>query len=142
MGPVSIKKVRKEQAVKEGLVLLSQVGLEAKADCYPNMLSGGQQQRVAIARALAMKPEILLFDEPTSALDPELVSEVLMIMKDLAKRGTTMVVVTHEMEFARDVSNYVIFMDGGYIMEEGTPEEIFENAKHPRTREFLSRMMN
>ncbi len=141
-GPISILKKPKDQAKREGMELLAQVGLESKADCYPSTLSGGQQQRVAIARALAMKPEILLFDEPTSALDPELVSEVLTIIKKLALSGTTMVVVTHEMEFARDVSNHVIFMDNGYIVEEGEPRSVFGNPKQPRTQEFLARMMN
>ena len=122
--------------------LLGKVGLAEKADVYPRTLSGGQQQRVAIARALAMEPKALLFDEPTSALDPELVGEVLSVMKDLAREGMTMLVVTHEMGFARDVADRVIFMDKGYIVEEGTPEEIFTNPKEERTKAFLSRVLN
>ena len=142
MAPICVKKMNKSVAEKKGLKLLDKVGLKSKANSYPSTLSGGQQQRVAIARALAMEPEILLFDEPTSALDPELVGEVLNIMKDLANEGTTMMVVTHEMEFARDVSNQVIFMDEGYIVEKGTPEQIFGNPQQDRTKEFLSRMMS
>lgn len=142
MAPVCVNKIKKQEAREQGLELLTKVGLYDKADKYPNTLSGGQQQRVAIARALAMRPEVLLFDEPTSALDPELVGEVLGIMKDLAREGATMVVVTHEMEFARDVSNYVIFMDQGYIVEEGTPEAIFRHPQKERTKEFLTRMIS
>ncbi|MDD3185840.1 MAG: amino acid ABC transporter ATP-binding protein [Anaerostipes sp.] len=140
-APIHLKKVKKEAAKKEGLELLDKVGLKDKANVYPNTLSGGQQQRVAIARALAMNPEMLLFDEPTSALDPELVGEVLEVMKKLAKDGMTMVVVTHEMEFARDVSDRVIFMADGYIVEEGAPNEIFTNPKNQRTKDFLSRVL-
>ena len=121
--------------------LLQKVGLVDKADVRPGALSGGQQQRVAIARALAMQPKVMLFDEPTSALDPEMVGEVLNVMKDLAKEGMTMVVVTHEMGFAREVADRVLFMDEGVIVEEGTPEEIFSNAKHERTRSFLSKVL-
>ena len=119
------------------MALLKRVGLEDKADAYPKQLSGGQQQRVAIARALAMNPDIMMFDEPTSALDPEMVGEVLSVMKELAAQGMTMVVVTHEMGFARDVADRVIFMADGYIVEQGTPEEIFTNPKEERTKEFL-----
>ncbi|WP_027416439.1 ectoine/hydroxyectoine ABC transporter ATP-binding protein EhuA [Aneurinibacillus terranovensis] len=137
-APVMVKKMSKDQAVKKGLELLDKVGLKEKANEYPNRLSGGQKQRVAIARALAMNPKIMLFDEPTSALDPELVGEVLQVMKQLAKEGMTMVVVTHEMGFAREVADRVIFMDGGYIVEQGPPQEVFTNPQHVRTREFLS----
>lgn len=141
MAPVRIKKQPKDQAAKMALELLERVGLKDKANVYPGTLSGGQQQRVAIARALAMNPKALLFDEPTSALDPELVGEVLDVMKALAKEGMTMIVVTHEMGFAHDVADRVIFMDGGYIVEEGTPEEIFKHPQQKRTREFLSRTL-
>ena len=141
MAPVRIKKQPKDQAVKTALELLERVGLKDKANVYQGTLSGGQQQRVAIARALAMNPKALLFDEPTSALDPELVGEVLDVMKSLAKEGMTMIVVTHEMGFAHDVADRVIFMDGGYIVEEGTPEEIFKHPQQKRTREFLSRTL-
>ncbi len=141
MAPVRIKKQPKDQAVKTALKLLERVGLKDKANVYPGTLSGGQQQRVAIARALAMNPKALLFDEPTSALDPELVGEVLDVMKSLAKEGMTMIVVTHEMGFAHDVADRVIFMDGGYIVEEGTPEEIFRHPQQKRTQEFLSRTL-
>ena len=136
-APVLLKKMTKADAKKKGIELLKKVGLEAKADEYPNRLSGGQKQRVAIARALAMEPTVMLFDEPTSALDPELVGEVLSVMKQLAKEGMTMVVVTHEMAFAKEVADRVIFMDGGNIMEQGIPEDIFVNPKHDRTKEFL-----
>ena len=121
--------------------LLSRVGLKDKAEAYPQQLSGGQKQRVAIARALAMNPSIMLFDEPTSALDPEMVGEVLQVMKDLAKGGMTMVVVTHEMGFAREVADRIVFMDGGYIIEEGTPEELLKNPKQERTQSFLSKVL-
>ena len=131
----------KEEAEKIALEYLERVGMGAYVNARPSQISGGQKQRVAIARALSMNPEVILFDEPTSALDPEMVGEVLEVMKTLAESGLTMIVVTHEMEFARDVSNRVIFMDGGYIVEEGTPEEIFKNPKMPRTREFLSRVL-
>ncbi|WP_047150822.1 amino acid ABC transporter ATP-binding protein [Aneurinibacillus tyrosinisolvens] len=136
-APVLLKKMNKEQAKAKALTLLEKVGLKEKANEYPNRLSGGQKQRVAIARALAMEPEIMLFDEPTSALDPELVGEVLQVMKQLAKEGMTMVVVTHEMGFAKEVADRVIFMDGGYIVEQGSPKELFDNPQHLRTKEFL-----
>ena len=141
-APRKIKKMKKNEADEMAMDLLEKVGLANKANVYPTTLSGGQQQRVAIARALAMQPKIMLFDEPTSALDPELVGEVLEVMKNLAKEGMTMIVVTHEMGFARDVANRVIFMDGGYILEEGTPEKIFKNPDNNRTREFLNRVLN
>lgn len=137
-GPVIVKGENKEQARQKAALLLQKVGLGDKLDFYPHQLSGGQQQRVGIARALAMEPEVMLFDEPTSALDPELVGEVLKVMKDLAAEGMTMVVVTHEMRFARDVANEVIFMDGGVIVERDLPENIFTNPKHERTRQFLN----
>jgi ABC-type polar amino acid transport system ATPase subunit len=136
-APVLLKKMTKAEAKEKGIQLLNKVGLEAKADEYPNRLSGGQKQRVAIARALAMEPTVMLFDEPTSALDPELVGEVLSVMKQLAKEGMTMVVVTHEMGFAKEVADRVIFMDGGNIIEQGIPEDIFVNPQHDRTKEFL-----
>jgi len=139
-GLVQVKKIPKDKARKKAEVLLERVGLSDKADVYPAMLSGGQKQRVAIARALAMEPNIMLFDEPTSALDPELVGEVLVVMKDLATEGMTMVVVTHEMAFAKDVADRVIFMDGGVIVEEGTPADIFETPSQERTRQFLKRI--
>lgn len=139
-APILLKKMTKDQAKKKGLELLKKVGLEEKENEYPNRLSGGQKQRVAIARALAMEPKIMLFDEPTSALDPELVGEVLSVMKQLAKEGMTMVVVTHEMGFARDVADRVIFMDGGTIIEQGSPNVIFGNPQHERTREFLGHL--
>ncbi|MDR3593925.1 amino acid ABC transporter ATP-binding protein [Clostridium sp.] len=142
LAPVLTKKKNRKEAEEIALELLQKVGLKDKADVYPKTLSGGQQQRVAIARALAMEPRMLLFDEPTSALDPELVGDVLDVMKQLAKDGMTMVVVTHEMGFARDVSDRVIFMDKGYIVEEGSPKEIFTNPKNDRTKEFLSRVLN
>lgn len=141
-APVHLLKMPKEQARIEALELLEKVGLRDKANVYPDTLSGGQQQRVAIARSLAMHPKAILFDEPTSALDPELVGEVLEVMRQLAQEGMTMIVVTHEMGFARDVANKVIFMDGGYVLEEGTPEEIFSHPKHDRTKEFLSRVLS
>ncbi|HBL82182.1 MAG TPA: peptide ABC transporter ATP-binding protein [Clostridiales bacterium] len=138
LAPVDLKKMDKKTAEENAKELLARVGLADKAHVYPHQLSGGQQQRVAIARALAMKPDIMLFDEPTSALDPEMVGEVLAVMKELAKGGMTMAVVTHEMGFARDVADRVIFMDEGVIMEEGTPEEIFKNPKNERTQSFLN----
>ena len=138
MAPVDLKLMTREEAKETAMNLLERVGLADKADAYPKQLSGGQQQRVAIARALAMKPDIMLFDEPTSALDPEMVGEVLQVMRELADGGMTMVVVTHEMGFARDVADRVVFMSDGVIVEEGTPEEIFSNPKEARTREFLS----
>ncbi|MCI5897652.1 MAG: amino acid ABC transporter ATP-binding protein [Firmicutes bacterium] len=137
MAPVDRKKMTKAEAEAKALELLKRVGLEDKADVYPRQLSGGQQQRVAIARALAMEPDIMLFDEPTSALDPEMVGEVLAVMKELAEGGMTMVVVTHEMGFAKEVAHRVIFMADGCIVEEGTPEEVFENPKEERTKDFL-----
>ncbi len=140
-APVQVKKVPRAQAMEEARELLRKVGLEDKFDEYPSRLSGGQQQRVAIARALAMKPKVMLFDEPTSALDPELVGEVLEVMKGLAQDHMTMIVVTHEMGFARDVANRVIFMDEGHIIEESSPEEIFTNPKQERTKAFLSRVL-
>ncbi len=141
MAPMRINKKSKTEAAEIAISLLKKVGLENKADNYPKTLSGGQQQRVAIARALAMQPEMLLFDEPTSALDPELVGDVLSVMKELALEGMTMVIVTHEMAFARDVSDRVIFMDKGFIVEEGPPEEIFGDPKNDRTRDFLARVL-
>lgn len=141
MAPIKIKGVPKEEANSLAMELLRKVGLEDKAHVYPSNLSGGQKQRVAIARALAMQPKVMLFDEPTSALDPEMVGEVLAVMKDLALEGMTMVVVTHEMGFAREVGDRVIFMDEGQIVEEGTPEEIFNNPKNPRTQSFLSKVL-
>ena len=137
-APVELKKMNKAAAKTKAMELLSRVGLADKADAYPHQLSGGQQQRVAIARSLAMNPDIMLFDEPTSALDPEMVGEVLAVMKELAAAGMTMIVVTHEMGFARDVADRVIFMADGGIVEEGTPEEIFTDPQNPRTKEFLS----
>lgn len=139
-APVLLGKMTKDQAKKKGLELLKKVGLEEKENEYPNRLSGGQKQRVAIARALAMEPKIMLFDEPTSALDPELVGEVLSVMKQLAKEGMTMVVVTHEMGFAKEVADRVIFMDGGNIIEQGSPKTIFETPQHERTKEFLGHL--
>ena len=140
-GPIRVKKMKKADAVKTAMELLDRVGLAHKAKSYPGHLSGGQQQRVAIARALAMKPKLMLFDEPTSALDPELVGEVLQVMKQLADDGMTMVVVTHEMAFARDVGDYLVFMDRGVVVEEGDPTEIITNPQHQRTRTFLSRVL-
>ncbi len=141
LAPVKLKKFTKDEADKKANELLKIVGLEEKANAFPKSLSGGQQQRIAIARALAMEPEIMLFDEPTSALDPEMVGEVLEVMKNLAKSGMTMVVVTHEMGFAREVASRILFMDEGQILERGTPEEIFENPKNDRTKEFLSKVL-
>ncbi len=141
LAPVELKKMTKEEARETGLKLLARVGLEEKADTYPQQLSGGQKQRVAIARALAMNPSIMLFDEPTSALDPEMVGEVLAVMQELAKGGMTMVVVTHEMGFAREVASRVIFMDGGYIIEEGTPDEVLKHPKQERTKSFLEKVL-
>lgn len=140
LAPIKLKKMSKEEADKRALELLKRVGLEDKASSYPSQLSGGQKQRVAIARTLAMSPKAVLFDEPTSALDPEMVGEVLEVMKQMAQEGMTMVVVTHEMGFAKEVSDRVIFMDGGKIVEEGTPEEVFDNPKHERTKNFLSKV--
>ena len=141
LAPVELKIMSKEDARKRAMELLKRVGLEDKADAYPSQLSGGQKQRCAIARSLAMSPDIMLFDEPTSALDPEMVGEVLDVMKGLAKDGMTMVFVTHEMGFAREVADRIIFMDGGYIVEEGTPDEIFNHAKEERTISFLNKVL-
>lgn len=141
-APIKNLKKSKAEAQEKAMELLEKVGLADKAKAYPETLSGGQQQRVAIARALAMSPRIMLFDEPTSALDPELVGEVLKVMKQLADEGMTMAVVTHEMGFARDVADRVIFMDSGYVVEEGTPEDIFTNPQNERTKAFLSRVLN
>lgn len=140
-APINVKGISKDEAEAKARELLSKVKLPEKADVYPKSLSGGQQQRVAIARALAMEPEIMLFDEPTSALDPEMVGEVLDVMKELAKEGMAMAVVTHEMGFAKEVSDRVLFMDGGYIVEEGKPEEVLSNPKEDRTKNFLSQVL-
>ena len=141
MAPMQIRKLKKADAENLALELLDKVGLREKADNYPQQLSGGQQQRVAIARALAMKPKIMLFDEPTSALDPEMVKEVLDVMKNLAKEGMTMVIVTHEMGFAREVSDRVLFMDGGYIVEQGHPDQLFGSPQNERTKAFLGKVL-
>ena len=141
MAPIKVKKITKEEAIKDAMELLNRVGLADKKDEYPNQLSGGQKQRIAIARALAMKPDVMLFDEPTSALDPEMVKEVLDVMKELANEGMTMAVVTHEIGFAREVANKVVFMDEGYILEEGEPKDIFYNPKHIRTKQFLDKVI-
>lgn len=141
ISPIQVKKEKPEEAKKRALALLQQVGLADKAAAYPASLSGGQQQRVAIARALAMEPDVMLFDEPTSALDPEMVGEVLAVMQDLAEKGMTMVVVTHEMGFAKEVADRVIFMDQGIIQEAGTPEAIFDNPQNPRTQDFLRKVL-
>ena len=141
LAPVKLKKMTPEEADAKAMELLKIVGLEDKADAYPKQLSGGQQQRIAIARSLAMEPEIMLFDEPTSALDPEMVGEVLEVMKRLAKSGMTMVVVTHEMGFAREVGSRILFMDEGIILEQGTPKEIFDNPQSERTKSFLSKVL-
>lgn len=141
LAPIKVKKMDKESATKIGEELLERVGLMDKKDAYPSQLSGGQKQRIAVARALAMQPEVMLFDEPTSALDPEMVNEVLDVMKELAKEGTTMVVVTHEIGFAKEVASKVIFMADGCIIEEGTPSDVFENTKQQRTKEFLSKVI-
>lgn len=141
LAPVELKKATKEQAKEKALELLKRVGLQDKASAKPEQLSGGQKQRVAIARALAMNPDIMLFDEPTSALDPEMVGEVLAVIKQLAQEGMTMVIVTHEMGFAREVADRVIFMDGGYIVEQGTPQEIFGNPQNERTKDFLNKVL-
>ena len=141
LAPVMLKKMTKDQAKEKAMELLKRVGLEEKAEAYPVQLSGGQKQRIAIARSLAMNPDVMLFDEPTSALDPEMVGEVLDVMKDLAESGMTMVIVTHEMGFAREVASRVIFMDQGIIMENGTPEEVFTNPKNERTKLFLSKVL-
>lgn len=141
ISPVKIRKRDKAEVEKQAIELLDRVGLKDKKDVWPETLSGGQKQRIAIARALAMEPEILLFDEPTSALDPEMVGEVLQVMKELARTGMTMVVVTHEMGFAREVADRVVFMDEGYIMEEGTPEQVFEQTQNERVKAFLNKML-
>ncbi|MDO4521796.1 MAG: amino acid ABC transporter ATP-binding protein [Eubacteriales bacterium] len=141
LAPVDLKKAGKAEAKEQAMAMLRKVGMEEKAEAYPSQLSGGQKQRVAIARALCMKPDIMLFDEPTSALDPEMVGEVLQVMKDLAADGMTMVIVTHEIGFAREVADRVIFMDGGYIVEEGTPQEVILNPKEPRTIDFLNKVL-
>ncbi|MBP2071874.1 MAG: arginine/lysine/histidine transport system ATP-binding protein [Thermoanaerobacterium sp.] len=141
LAPVKVKKIDKKDAEDIAINLLKKVGLEDKRDSYPVKLSGGQKQRLAIARALAMQPDVMLFDEPTSALDPEMVKEVLNVMKELANEGMTMIVVTHEMGFAREVADRVIFVDDGMIVEEGTPKEVFENPKNPRTKEFFSKIL-
>ena len=141
LAPVRTKLMTQAEADEKAMQLLRRVGLEEKADAYPNQLSGGQKQRIAIVRALAMNPKVILFDEPTSALDPEMVGEVLSVMKELAEEGMTMVVVTHEMGFAREVGNRVLFMDEGKIVEQGTPEEVFGNPKHPRLQDFLSKVL-
>lgn len=141
LAPVQLKKMSKEEAEEEAIRLLKIVNLEEKAKAYPNQLSGGQKQRIAIVRSLAMKPKMMLFDEPTSALDPEMVGEVLEVMKNLAKDGMTMAVVTHEMGFAKEVGTRVLFMDEGHILEEGTPEQIFGNPREARTKEFLSKVL-
>ena len=141
LAPVRLGLMKQAEADKKAMELLERIGLADKADTYPNMLSGGQKQRIAIVRALAMNPDVLLFDEPTSALDPEMVGEVLQVMKRLAAEGMTMVVVTHEIGFAREVASRVIFMEGGYIVEEGTPDEVINHPKQPRTVDFLSKVL-
>jgi len=141
LAPVKVKGWSREKAQGKAMELLKKVGLQDKANAYPNSLSGGQKQRIAIARALAMEPDVMLFDEPTSALDPEMVGEVLAVMKSLAAEGMTMVVVTHEMGFAKEVGDRILFMDGGNIVEQGTPKEIFEHPTHPRTKDFLSKVL-
>ena len=141
LAPVELKKATKEEAKERAIHMLNKVGMDDKAESYPEQLSGGQKQRVAIARALCMTPDIMLFDEPTSALDPEMVGEVLQVMKQLAADGMTMVIVTHEMGFAREVADRVLFMDGGYIVEEGTPQEVLLNPKEPRTIDFLNKVL-
>ncbi|MBW6410224.1 amino acid ABC transporter ATP-binding protein [Clostridium weizhouense] len=141
LAPVKVKGLSNEEATRKSMELLDKVGLKDKANAYPSSLSGGQKQRIAIARALAMEPDVMLFDEPTSALDPEMVGEVLNVMKDLAKEGMTMVVVTHEMGFAREVGDRIVFMDGGNIIEEGTPEQVFKSPQNSRTIDFLSKVL-
>jgi glutamine transport system ATP-binding protein len=141
LAPVELKKATREQAKEKAMELLNRVGLQDKASAKPDQLSGGQKQRVAIARALAMNPDIMLFDEPTSALDPEMVGEVLAVIKQLAQEGMTMVIVTHEMGFAREVADRILFMDGGYIVEQGTPQEIFGNPQNERTKDFLNKVL-
>ena len=141
LAPIELKKMTKEQAHDKGMQLLNRVGMAEKAEAFPSQLSGGQKQRVAIARALAMNPDIMLFDEPTSALDPEMVGEVLAVMKELAAEGMTMIVVTHEIGFAREVADRIVFMDAGYIVEQGTPEEIISHPKEARTIDFLNKVL-
>lgn len=141
LAPVQLKKASKEKAKEEAMAMLKKVGLEDKAESYPHQLSGGQKQRVAIARSLCMNPDIMLFDEPTSALDPEMVGEVLQVMKDLAAEGMTMVIVTHEIGFAREVADRVLFIDDGYIIEEGTPQEVILNPKEPRAIDFFNKVL-
>ena len=141
LAPRLVRGVARAEAEKEALELLARVGLADKAKAYPQQLSGGQKQRVAIVRSLAMHPQVMLFDEPTSALDPEMVGEVLEVMKELAREGMTMVIVTHEMGFAREVADRVLFMDGGYIVEEGTPDEVFSNPQNARTKDFLNKVL-
>lgn len=141
LGLLKLKKISKQEAEKKAIELLKKVGLEEKANAYPKSLSGGQQQRVAIARSLAMNPHVMLFDEPTSALDPEMVGEVLQVMKDLAKEGMTMIIVTHEMGFAREVADRVLFLEKGVIIEDGAPKDVFEQPKHERTRAFLNKVL-
>lgn len=141
LAPTQVKGLNKEDAEKRAVSLLKRVGLEDKKDVYPNKLSGGQKQRVAIARALAMEPDVMLFDEPTSALDPEMVKEVLLVIKDLAESGMTTVIVTHEMGFAKEIASRVMFIDEGIVLEEGTPDEVFNHPKHQRTQEFLNKVM-
>ena len=141
LAPVCLKLKTQEQADKQAMQLLERIGLAEKADAYPAQLSGGQQQRIAIVRALAMEPDVMLFDEPTSALDPEMVGEVLQVMKELADDGMTMVVVTHEMGFAREVSTRVLFMADGYVLEDAPPQEFFGNPQHPRLKDFLSKVL-
>ena len=141
LAPINVRGLSQEEAVSRAYQLLDRVGLRHKADVYPEQLSGGQQQRIAIARALAMRPKVMLFDEPTSALDPEMIQEVLDVIKDLAREGMTMLVVTHEMGFAREVAHRVLFMDDGEIIEEGTPEQLFSNPKNERTKQFLSKIL-
>ena len=142
LAPMKVKNMKQSEIEKKAFMLLEKVGLKEKASAYPNQLSGGQKQRIAIARALAMDPEVILFDEPTSALDPEMIKEVLDVMKDLAEEGMTMIIVTHEMGFAKNAADRVFFMDRGNILEDTTPEELFNNPKHERTQEFLNKVLN
>lgn len=142
LAPMKVKNMKQDEIEKKAFMLLEKVGLKEKASSYPNQLSGGQKQRIAIARALAMDPEVILFDEPTSALDPEMIKEVLDVMKDLAEEGMTMIIVTHEMGFAKNVADRVFFMDRGTILEDTTPSELFSNPKHERTKEFLNKVLN
>lgn len=142
LAPMKLKNLSQEETEKKALILLEKVGLKDKASAYPNQLSGGQKQRIAIARALAMEPEVMLFDEPTSALDPEMIKEVLDVMRELAQEGMTMLIVTHEMGFAKNVANRIFFMDRGTILEDTTPTELFSNPKHERTQEFLNKVLN